>query len=389
MIKRQFLIPVLTFWVIVIVANLYLFDISNLFVEHEKVKQELHALPETTPSDQSYNDPAPLLEQYATVAIQEEARRHDRLIVEAMESFSSLTPSDIVEMNAIGKMYNASELCITIFTSNRKLHYVDTLLMMLFKGNGIKRLLSFAQLNLLNTEHRPEKAEFPHMKNLARFEFLNIYNASEMHPLGPDTGFDVHLRKDTITALDICIESKLPYCLVLEDDAVTPVGFIDSLEKFVIAPLKNNEIRPAFLTLYSYYSHPWTNTRIDSEQYIKSGLYNSDRSKMNNERRSVGLPPYVPYFAVYRANVNFGAVANLYPLEMAKKLRDYLESFGLDDKVDPADNLMSAGFLELVGRPKMQTEPSMVNHIGFYSERRDDVYYMHTDVRFVVDPGDY
>mmetsp|Transcript_13886 Transcript_13886/g.28572 ORF Transcript_13886/g.28572 Transcript_13886/m.28572 type:complete len:228 (+) Transcript_13886:550-1233(+) len=227
------------------------------------------------------------------------------------------------------------------------------------------------------------------MKDLARFEFMNIYNASEWRPLPADTSYPVHFRRDTINALDICIESKLPYCLVLEDDAVTPVGFIDSLEKFVIAPLKNNEIRPAFLTLYSYYSHPWTNTRIDSEQYIKSGLYNSDRSKMNNERRSVGLPPYVPYFAVYRANVNFGAVANLYPLEMAKKLRDYLESFGLDDKVDPADNLMSAGFLELVGRPKMQTEPSMVNHIGFYSERRDDVYYMHTDVRFVVDPGDY
>mmetsp|Transcript_3280 Transcript_3280/g.6661 ORF Transcript_3280/g.6661 Transcript_3280/m.6661 type:complete len:389 (+) Transcript_3280:137-1303(+) len=386
MIKRQFLIPVLTFWVIVIVANLYLFDISNLFVEHEKVKQELHALPETTPSDQSNNEPAPnLLEQYETVAIQDEARRHDRLIVESIASFGSLNAGDIAQMNEIGERFSASVVCITIFTSNRKLHYVDTLLMMLFKGQELERLLSFAQLNLLNTEHRPEKAEFPHMKNLARFEFLNIYNASEMHPLGPDTGFDVHRRRDTINALDICIESKLPYCLLLEDDAVATYSFIDNLVEFVIAPLEKNDIKPAFLTLYSYHSHPSSKNRIDANDYIESGQYESERSKMDRERRSLGLPLYNPNFAVVETAIDFGTVANLYPLDSVKKLRDYLESFGLDDKVNPTDVLIG-NFVDMVGIPKLMIQPSMVNHIGFYSERRDDVYYMHTDVRFVVDP---
>mmetsp|Transcript_10853 Transcript_10853/g.23143 ORF Transcript_10853/g.23143 Transcript_10853/m.23143 type:complete len:228 (-) Transcript_10853:201-884(-) len=227
------------------------------------------------------------------------------------------------------------------------------------------------------------------MKDLARFEFLNIYNASEMHPLGPDTGFDVHRRRDTINALDICIESKLPYCLLLEDDAVATYSFIDNLVEFVIAPLEKNDIKPAFLTLYSYHSHPSSKNRIDANDYIESGQYESERSKMDRERRSLGLPLYNPNFAVVETAIDFGTVANLYPLDSVKKLRDYLESFGLDDEVEPVDKLISSGFLELVGLPKMMTEPSMINHIGVYSERQNKVDYVNTDVRFVVDPGDY
>eukprot|EP00532_Pseudo-nitzschia_australis_P017898 CAMPEP_0168312010 /NCGR_PEP_ID=MMETSP0142_2-20121227/67670_1 /TAXON_ID=44445 /ORGANISM="Pseudo-nitzschia australis, Strain 10249 10 AB" /LENGTH=301 /DNA_ID=CAMNT_0008264943 /DNA_START=99 /DNA_END=1001 /DNA_ORIENTATION=- len=194
-----------------------------------------------------YPPPDLLHENWGTLAVQEEARRHDRLIVESVAYFGSMTANDIAEMNAVGRMHtNATDLCITIFSSNRAMPYLDALLMTLLKGQKLERLLSFAQLNILNTEHRPERMEYQRMKDLARFEFMNIYNASEWRPLPADTSYPVHFRRDTINALDICIESKLPYCLVLEDDAVTNVGFIDNLERFVIQRLKNNEIEAAF-----------------------------------------------------------------------------------------------------------------------------------------------
>mmetsp|Transcript_3308 Transcript_3308/g.5880 ORF Transcript_3308/g.5880 Transcript_3308/m.5880 type:complete len:395 (-) Transcript_3308:291-1475(-) len=311
-----------------------------------------------------YPPPDLLHENWGTLAVQEEARRHDRLIVESVAYFGSMTASDVAEMNAVGRKHtNASDLCITIFSANREMPYLHALLMALFTGQKLERLLSFAQFNILNTEHRPERAEFPRMRDLARFEFVNFYNASELHPLPADTNFNVHFRRDTITALDICIESKLPYCLVLEDDAVTNVGFIDNLERFVIQRLKNNEIEAAFVQLFSAHSHPWTDTHVDNKNYVDSGLYEAERSKTNRERRSKGLDPYTPNFETNEATHEYGAVANLFALEMAQRLRGFLISYGMDSTAEPADVLMSKRFLKMVCLPKMIVDLQMAYHI--------------------------
>ena len=345
-----------------------------------------------TNGDTNGNHPAPvLLEWYETAAIQEEVRRHDRLIVEGTAYFGALTDERIDEMNAVAKPITPSDLCITMFASNRKLPYLATLLSTLFKGQSLERLLSFAKLNILNTEHRPHRAEFPFVrKDLAKLEFLNIFNATEMHPLDENTSFNVHFRRDTMTALDICIESGLPYCLILEDDSVVAKGFIDQLETVVIAPIKNHEIAPTLVSLFAHYSsHIEDGHQVYAEKYVASGEYESDRSKMNRERKAKNLGPYTPKFEVSPTWLDFGTVGNVYPLEMAQKLRDFLDSFGMDDSVDPADALMSTEFVKMMGLPKMVVNPSLVNHIGFYSERQAMINILHTDVRFVVDAGEY
>uniref|UniRef100_A0A7S4AU22 Uncharacterized protein n=2 Tax=Pseudo-nitzschia australis TaxID=44445 RepID=A0A7S4AU22_9STRA len=352
--------------------------------------ERVEAPPENKAPPRKYPPPDLLHENYGTLAVQEEARRHDRLIVESVAYFGSMTANDIAEMNAVGRMHtNATDLCITIFSSNRAMPYLDALLMTLLKGQKLERLLSFAQLNILNTEHRPERMEYQRMKDLARFEFMNIYNASEWRPLPADTSYPVHFRRDTINALDICIESKLPYCLVLEDDAVTNVGFIDNLERFVIQRLKNNEIEAAFVQLFSAHSHPWTDTHVDNKNYVDSGLYEAERSKTNRERRSKGEGPYTPHFEINKMIHLFGTVGNLYPLDIARRLRTFLDLYGTEPWPLAADYLMSKGFLEIVGRDKVIVEPSLVNHIGFYSEREKEIKMSHTDVRFLFDPGEW
>uniref|UniRef100_A0A6V0CAN8 Uncharacterized protein n=1 Tax=Pseudo-nitzschia australis TaxID=44445 RepID=A0A6V0CAN8_9STRA len=86
-----------------------------------------------------YPPPDLLLEKYNTLAVREETCRHDQVIVESAANFGSMTANDIAEMNAVGKMVNASELCITIFASNRQMPYLDALLVMLLKGRRLQR----------------------------------------------------------------------------------------------------------------------------------------------------------------------------------------------------------------------------------------------------------
>lgn len=87
--------------------------------------------------------------------------------------------------------------------------------------------------------------------------------------------------------------------------------------------------------------------------------------------------------------MTWGAVANIYSLEMAQKLRDFLASYGMRKRAPNADLLMNNQFPKSVHLPRMTVNPSLVNHIGFYSERRDVVAYINSDVRFVLDAGKY
>mmetsp|Transcript_10858 Transcript_10858/g.23155 ORF Transcript_10858/g.23155 Transcript_10858/m.23155 type:complete len:107 (+) Transcript_10858:266-586(+) len=84
---------------------------------------------------------------------------------------------------------------------------------------------------------------------------------------------------------------------------------------------------------------------------------------MNRERRSKGLDPYTPNFETNEATHEYGAVANLFALEMAQRLRGFLISYGMDSTAEPADVLMSKRFLKMVCLPKMIVDLQMAYHI--------------------------
>ena len=113
-----------------------------------------------------------------------------------------------------------------------------------------------------------------------------------------------------------------------------------------------------------------------------------EKSKTNAERTAQHLPLYVPDFKVINRKVKFGAVSNLYSLDMARQLKTFMTNVAGDEEYkDPADILMHEPFSKKTRRPLMQIEPSLVTHIGAYSERRDAVSFVNFDVRFQLDAG--
>ena len=168
-------------------------------------------------------------------------------------------------------------------TSNRKIRYIDALLMMLLRGQTAEKLFSYARINLINIERREEYIEYPHLRHkLSQFTFLNMYNLTASRPMDPDAPFVSQTQRlDTVDTLNICAKSNLPYCLMLEDDAVPMINFIEHLEKVVIGPMRREELKPASVSLFSYESHPWAGTRrIDTHKYMKMH-YSQEKSKMN------------------------------------------------------------------------------------------------------------
>ena len=172
----------------------------------------------------------------------------------------------------------------------------------------------------------------------------------------------------------------------MEDDALPSTNFIHLLDTFVVRPWQAGKIRASSVTLYSYHSHSWSKHRLDNQEYVYGGKYEEERSfRTEAEYRLHGRKKFPPHFRVRRSGIEWGAVANMFTLNMAVKLRDYL--LQVKNEETPIDVLISRDFSRFVGQPRQQVEPSLVNHIGFYSERRDQVSFVNSDVRFQIDPA--
>ena len=154
----------------------------------------------------------------------------------------------------------------------------------------------------------------------------------------------------------------------MEEDAVVADHFIANLERFVIGPYEDKKDQISSFSLFSYYNLVWYNTNRLVEKPYSSTKYDKDRAKTNAERRVLDMKPYQPHYKVVRKAYTSGAVAQLLPLEVAKKLSAFLQS-KLPIPQDDADHYMNREFVRKMKRPRLQVEPSLVNHIGYYSER--------------------
>ena len=217
-----------------------------------------------------------------------------------------------------------------------------------------------------------------------------------------DLDFREQFISDQLSGLNICIDSNLPYCLMMEEDAVVPVDFVETLLEQVIEPLELDGVlngdsgkgEISLISLYAYHNLVFFgDARLHYASYSR-GAYNEERSKSNTEREAEGLPPYQAKYKVKNEDYMYGTVAMLYTRESALKLVTYLRMVGVDPHHN-ADEFMNANhyFPRYIGFPRKDVEPSLVNHIGFYSERTADVKAMgmfsqlNTDARFTFDAG--
>jgi len=348
---------------------------------------------------------------YATSAAEAEIEKHDRLLIQGMY-FMKTTNFDGLkkELDQNTSADVKAKVCLNIYLCNRRIPYINTLIMGLLSFSKPKeqKYIQNAEIHLLNTEKREPRLHFKYLREtLSKLPFVhtthNITYKDEIYDNIKDRPliFRESFISDEISGLKICIESGLPYCVMMEEDAAVPVDFMKLLQEQVIDPLERRDmIREdgtggiSVLSLYSYYnlvhfSYP----KLHSPHYSRN-KYGEDAAKVNAARISQGLPPHKIQFNIRDKYYKYGTVAMMYTRESAIRLVEYLQKVGVDP-IHNADEFMNADeyFPTEFGIDRKHVAPSLVNHIGYYSERMADVRsrgmfsQLNTDVRFMYDPG--
>jgi len=352
------------------------------------------------------------LVDYTTSAAEREIEKHDRYLVQGMYFMRTHDFKPLSQTIDRSKKEIEKKVCLNIYLCNRRIPYINALLMGLssYSSKETEKDILKAEIHLLNTEKRKERLHFRYLNDkLSKLPFVhevhNITYRDEIYHNITDREliFREMFISDEISGLKICLESGLAYCIMMEEDAVVPVDFMTLLDDQVIAPLeKEGVIRVdgsgsiSVLSLYSYYNLVTKGKlRLHYPSYTKR-QYDKDAAKMNSERFSRSMPPFRHEYEITEKEYMYGTVAMMYTRDSAQKLVNYLQKVGVDP-IHNADEFMNADeyFPSEVGIPRKHVQPSLVNHIGYYSERMADFKargmfsQLNTDSRFMFDPGDF
>jgi GR25 family glycosyltransferase involved in LPS biosynthesis len=352
------------------------------------------------------------LVDYMTSATEREIEKHDRFLVQGMYFMRTHDFEPLSQTIDRSKKEIEKKVCLNIYLCNRRIPYINALLMGLssYSSKETEKDILKAEIHLLNTEKRKERLHFRYLKDkLSKLPFVhevhNITYRDEIYRNITDREliFREMFISDEISGLKICLESGFAYCIMMEEDAVVPVDFMTLLDDQVIAPLeKEGVIRIdgsgsiSVLSLYSYYNLVTKgHLRLHYPSYTKR-QYDKDATKMNSERFSRAMPPFRHDYEITEQEYMYGTVAMMYTRDSAQKLVNYLQKVGVDP-IHNADEFMNADeyFPSEIGIPRKHVQPSLVNHIGYYSERmanfkaRGMFSQLNTDSRFMFDPGDF
>jgi hypothetical protein len=366
---------------------------------------------------------------YATSAVEIEVEKHDRHLVQGMHFMATHDFDPLRQFlqrhqrqqqqqqqqqqqhNLHRFSHAEKKVCLNIYLCNRRVPYINALLMGLtsFSSNETQLDLLQAEIHLLNTEKRQDRLEFKYLREtLSKLPFVhkvhNITYRDEIYANITDREltFREMFISDEISGLKICIESGLAYCIMLEEDAVVPVDFMTLLRRHVMEPLEQEGIihmdgtgSISVLSLYSYYNLVVKGiNRLHYPEYTKQNYYH-DVAKLNSERFSRTMQPFQHDYKIEEQDYMYGTVAMMYTRDSAMKLVEYLEQVGVNP-IHNADEFMNAKeyFPTAMGIPRKHVRPSLVNHIGYYSERMADIKergmfsQLNTDSRFMFDAGE-
>eukprot|EP00667_Euglena_gracilis_P013977 EG_transcript_14452 len=351
------------------------------------------ALPNDTKSMYPQNTVAG---NFTTAAVKEEIRKHDRLVVQATAFMSSLDAEKLRRWKPLPRT-TPFPLLLQVMVVNRAIPYIYVLLMMLMVGHEPEKFLKFTKVNIFYIERRPEHIQNPELlASLRRIPFVSLHDWSTVkHPGMEDFGWEkkyfMNLFSDYMGALKVFLASGSRWCVMLEEDAVTPVNFLDLLQRFVLLPLNASDNNMSSVALYVNYNGRHSHACLEGWNYAGKH-YDADRAKLNVELRAAGQPPYQPRYTLRRVSYFGGAVAQLFSRLSASKFLKYLRTRNLR-KSRALDLMLNADkyFPKYTGIPRLQVEPSLVNHIGFYVSRaKQNIPHfgeLRTDVRFQLDPG--
>lgn len=379
---------------------------------------------------------------FPTRATEKEMAKHDRYLVHGMLYTDMLNDEYLQKHWTLPHDHGSHDrqISINIFMKNRSQPYINAAIMSFMmsheEGEGEKdhpgkghELLSFAELNVIDVERRSDYFEYDRQREkVLSLPFLNVHrpyrdDGNKKNNLRTDNSRRLDKIDDYIHAAKHCVQSKLKYCLIMEEYTIVPIDFLQSLQKFIITPWNKRQkqklnhpidIDMPILSLFSTYdSETESIIKLDDVGYSRY-VYEEHRGKLNSERKSLDLPEYEAKYEVISDN---GMMFDSYGYNTAMlfltsvvedKLIPFLDNMKSGDltntesKIEKNNALhgfdLEKEFTQYLSCDRFTVEPSLINRIGFYDEDYDFENYDDerlgisnwlTDPRFIFELGEY
>ena len=368
-----------------------------------------------------------LISGFPNDAMEREVQKHDRWVV---DSQAFLHTFDAEKYQAASPSMERKMLTIIILTINRSVPYVSVALSTLIRGHTPKTFTKHIELHVINVERRPDRSPNTYFSVLERKlgSFIHFWDWSEHYKETdhiremnePQVLYIEDQRIDIIRSMKLCKERKSDWCLLVEDDAVFPVGFASKFDQHVNVQRYENATLPGgakrnydspalefgednstgpvvsgrlgFVKLYVPYNDGLAAKLGNGSPNIKSAEYSlddyhSERALDLYEENDVENAK-VDY-RVCASWTLYGGVANAYPKDKLDMLISYLTNTKRY-KNYPTDTLLNSDFIINTKLALLETHPSMVGHIGYYRENVDagkGIGEISTDIRFSLDDG--
>jgi len=403
---------------------------------------------------------------FPTYASEQEMAKHDRYIVHGI-LYTDMLSSSYIRSNwnlptrQQNKQYPwiKGKVCINIFVRNGPIPYINALIMTLMgshenkEGDTIakrhkagQKLLSYTKLNILDIERGANKNKYDDIrKKVMHLPFIHYNSVPEIETSQKITSARLNKIQDYLASANICVQSKMPWCLMMEEHTVVPTNFLESLQRFVTAPLESflsshltadkdiERVAGEKFSVLSLFSS-WESKnhvsdgrrrRIDIGDILYSRtFYDKDRSFLNSERKALGIDEYHAEYEMFpvadsdaplsgnnvamffrTSSVKERLIPFLKQMEQQEKNKlfwrslSWFPSVSLSDEEESVPFDLEVEFAHNSGLNRYELEPSLVNRIGFYDDQllesdhqydtRLHVSNWNTDPRFLFEPGEY
>lgn len=396
------------------------------------------------------------LHDFPTRASEKEMAKHDRYIVHSLLYTEMLTEEYLHRhwkvpdnRNRVGPWKFDKKVCIAVrIKPQREIPYINALIMTLMgahvegesSSNSLNkkvpvghRLLSYVDLNLVNAVDDGTVDEHDHngKGKILNLNFVKVHNIGDGNRYAGNKSRNHYSKRlenivQMLQSARICVESNLPWCLLMEEYTVVSIDFLNSLKRYVIAPLESfaashrmdetesdGEVfsrmkKMSVISLFSAYNSETASVmRVHDVEYSKN-QYEKDRGKINSELKAMDLDEYDFQYAMYpiveepsnsssgknvhsvqggldtamlfhTSMVESDLIPMLRRMKRKEERRIAMEQikgfFGFGNLQGKEQDGGATRFLDVerelslfTGIKRYRVEPSLVNRIGFYDE---------------------
>eukprot|EP00557_Chaetoceros_sp_GSL56_P008257 CAMPEP_0176499220 /NCGR_PEP_ID=MMETSP0200_2-20121128/12801_1 /TAXON_ID=947934 /ORGANISM="Chaetoceros sp., Strain GSL56" /LENGTH=672 /DNA_ID=CAMNT_0017897605 /DNA_START=48 /DNA_END=2064 /DNA_ORIENTATION=+ len=338
-------------------------------IQHDTHDRQAYTITTSTTATTHYEPDYPKqtrIHEFPTLASEKEMAKHDRYMIhsilytqmlsqEYLQQHWKLPPND--NRNRAGPWKFEKKVCMVVRVKKdgKRLPYVNAFIMSFMGGHvqGEKsdmlkkhvpfghRLLSYVDLNLLTVQGdddddkdgEEEEDDDGIRSKIFNLNFLKVHHVEEDKSTtttsssnsSSSSSSSRRLKNivETLKSAHICVESGLPWCLLMEEYTIFPMDFLNSLKRFIIAPLESfaashrdtsssNRDRMesdgdvfrrmkkmSVISLFTAYNKETSSVMQVHNVEYSVNQYERDRGKINSERKAVELDEYQFQYEMY------------------------------------------------------------------------------------------